>query len=291
MPALKVSPKGHRYGNVPSRFSHKDYGMPFQLMTAVGPFASRVVLPGGPTSIGKTKDQGTQGSCDGNSDASVGERLFRYFKGFAITFSAAYSYYRIREYEGTLDQGDCGGQIVSAQIVSDGNPGAGGTGYCPEALMPYDENDWTSAPSDAATAAAKTYPSGSYHNMGNVLGNIKACIASGYSFQIGIAVYDSFEGDEASKSGLIPFPSSTETLLGYHALHCGMVFDDSIKCPGSQHAGAVMFQNSWSNTWGCECPISNEGGFGWLSYDYLTSQALTTDVRIQHLGPAWAKAA
>lgn len=291
MSELKLSPKGHRYGVLPSRIDHRDYGPPIHILTmsVAAARASRVLLPSPPSGVaplGPTKDQKSQGSCDGHASSSAGERLFRFVKGLTPQFSPAFSYYKIREFEGTLTQGDCGGQIVSGQIVADCNPGAGGFGYCPESLMPYNENDCSTPPSADALRAALTNPGGSYHNIGNNIGLIKSCIASGYSLEIGIAVYDSFESDAVARSGLVPIPSSSEQILGYHALHCGMAFDDSIQCGGGARPGAVMFQNSWG-PWGCECPLNGEPGFGWLPYDFLANQNLTTDVRMAHLGKPW----
>src|ERR1700683_4210070 len=104
MPELKVSPKGRRYGAFPSRVDHRDYGLPFHLMTATGPMPAKVSLTG---SIGPVKNQGSQGSCDGHAWSSQGERLFRFVKGTSPIFAPAFTYYMIRESEGTLSPGDC----------------------------------------------------------------------------------------------------------------------------------------------------------------------------------------
>lgn len=288
--ALPLQARGFKLKNfIPSRVDHRDYGLPVNLLTG-NPTGSRIVLldpPSGVAALGPVKSQGQQGSCDGNSEASMGERLYRFAKGVAPVFSAAYSYAKIRIFEGTFPQDD-GGQIITGQIISDGNPEGEGTGYCLESVMPYNDQDYSTVPSDEAVESAKSYPGGAYHNIGNSIGNIKLCVASGYSFKIGIAVYQSFESDEAASSGLIPFPSSDENLLGYHALHTGMICDDTIQCPGSPNKGAVMFQNSWDVTWGIPCPLSSDpGGFAWISYDFLLNPNLTTDVRMSHLGLPW----
>jgi len=255
-----------------------------------GPLGSRILLPDPPSrtsTLGAVKDQGQQGSCDGHASSECGERLWRFVKGQALIFSPAFSYYQIRKFEGTLDQGDCGGQIISGMIVADGNPGAGGIGYCPNELMVYDQSDCSTPPSPDALAAAAKYQGGSYHNIGNNIGLIKSCIASGYSFEIGIAVYDSFESDTVAGNGLVPIPLRSENLQGYHALHCGMIADDTIRCPGAVNPGAVMFQNSWGFNWGCECPLTSQRGYGWLAYDFLNNPTLTIDVRMSHLGGPW----
>jgi hypothetical protein len=282
---LILSPKNHRYNLVPSRPKLTSPGFPAHLISATGPQQAKNWLTG---KVGPTKDQGTQGSCDGNSNSSLGERLYlQWHPGLPfVQFSPAYAYAQERIMDGTFDQGDVGSSIETSTHVVD--PRAGGTGWCPLSLMPYDQDVCNVKPSAAQIAAAAKYPGGAYHSIGNNIANIKSCIDSNYTFLIGIAVYDSFEGDEAASTGIIPFPNvNSESLQGYHALHCGMGYDDTIQCPNSPNPGAVMFQNSWGTGWGTKCPLTDEGGFAWLSYDFLANADLTTDVRLGHLGKPW----
>jgi C1A family cysteine protease len=233
------------------------------------------------------KNQQTQGSCDAHTSTSIEERLYSFVHGMDVVFSPSYAYWMIRKLEGTLDQGDCGGQITSALIVPDPNA-PGGTGNCPLSLMPYNPNVWTVAPTQTQIDATKNYPGGSYHNIGPIIANMKSCILSDYPFAIGIAVYDSFEDDSTAASGLIPFPNvDAENLLGYHALHCGIGFDDDKVCPNAPYPGAILLENSWGNQWGTTAPQSGERGFAWIPYAFLLNGNLTTDQRMAHLGRPW----
>jgi len=288
MPQLQLSPKGHRYGLLSSLPDHAAPGFPSHLVKAPAPSAwpRRAFVSG---RIPKVKNQGTQGSCDGHACCSFGERLYLRWKPQVgpVVFSPAFAYAMERILEGTFTQGDVGAMISSAVQVPD--PKAGGFGWCPLTDMPYDENVCNVRPNAAQIATAAQYPGGAFHTIGNVIANIKSCILSDYTAVIGVAVYDSFESDDAARTGLIPYPNlSRETLQGGHALHALIGYDDDIRCPGAPNPGAVWFENSWDVTWGTKCPVSDDpGGFGLLSYDFLANPNLTTDVKMGHLGKAW----
>jgi C1A family cysteine protease len=283
MPILKS------YGALPSIPNPNDNGFPAHLMKVqMATFPVRAALTG---TVGQIKNQGNQGSCTAHGSTSMGERLYRRWKNQSPIFSPAYIYYFERLKEGTLYQGDCGAQVVTSLSVPDMNPTAGGFGWCPLADMPYVDTDFSTVPNAAQIAAAKAFPGGSYHTIGNIIANIKNCILSDYSGVIGISVYDSFEDDKTASSGLIPYPNvNAENLQGGHEMHSLLAYDDTIQCPNAPNPGAVLTMNSWDVTWGIKCPIpslSLEGGFCWIPYSYLMDTNLCSDVRMQHLGRAW----
>lgn len=273
--------RGHYLGAAPSAPNPSYLGFPSHLIVRSGDFPVRGILTG---AIGPIKDQGQQGSCTAHGATSEGERLYRRWKDSSPIFSPAFHYYIERKIEGTLDQGDCGAQVATSLQVAQN----GGQGFCPEDQMPYSDSDFSTAPSDAAISAALSNPGGSYHSLGNNIANIKSCILSDYSFVVGIAVYDSFEDPHVELSGMIPLPNKgSESLDGYHEMHGGIIFDDTVTCPNATIPGAVLFQNSWGTSWGTTCPIEPGRGFCWISYQYLMDPMLTTDVRMQHLGKPW----
>ena len=275
--------KGHWLGAFPSKRNPAELGFPAHIVRQAAPFPVRAFISG---PVGPTKNQGNQGSCTGHGSTSEGERLYRKVHQTAPIFSPAFHYYLERKEEGTLAQGDCGAQVVTSLQIAEN----GGYGFCPAADMPYSDTDWTTAPSPAALAAAALNPGGSYHNIGNVIANIKACILSDYSGVIGISIYESFENDEAEASGLIPYPNlEVEQLEGGHETHSLVGYDDTIQCPNSPNPGAVLGQNSWG-PWGIvppETTLSTDRGFYWLSYDFLMNPNLTSDIRMSHLGKPW----
>lgn len=280
---MATTRKGHHLGASPSPFNPNYYGYPAHLIKRAGDFPRRGVLTG---KIGPTKNQGNQGSCTGHGSTSQGERLYRRWKDQEPIFSPAFHYFLERKKEGTLADGDCGANVVTSLEIAEN----GGYGFCPEEFMPYNDADYNTAPSDQAFAEALKYPGGSWHSVGNNIANIKSCILSDYSFVVGIAIYASFEDDHVEKSGMVPVPnpdSSLDRLEGYHEVHGGIAFDDTIVCPNAKISGAVLFQNSWGQNWGTTCPLSEGRGFFWLSYEFLMNPNFTTDVRMQHLGKPW----
>ena len=288
--AIFTTRKRRGMGAMPSPHNPAFLGFPSHLVVRAGDFPVRAFISG---ALGPVKDQGQQGSCTAHGATSQGERLYRKAGKGSPVFAPAFHYYIEREIEGTLGQGDTGAAVSTSLVVAE-NPVAGqpgGNGFCPEDQMPYRDNDLTTAPSDAAKAAALQNPGGSWHSVGNNIANIKSCILSDYSGVVGIAVWDSFEDDATDSSGLIPFPNrNVEQLQGYHEMHSLIGFDDAVQCPGTSMPGAVLTQNSWGKSWGAQCPmaaLSPDRGFCWLSYAFLMDPNLTTDVRMQHLGKAW----
>jgi C1A family cysteine protease len=70
----------------------------------------------------------------------------------------------------------------------------------------------------------------------------------------GISVSQGAMAPNVAKSGLIPFPTKKEPIIGAHAIVI-VGYDDE------KHM--FKFVNSWGNKWG-------DKGFGYLSYDYFT---------------------
>lgn len=286
---LQLSRAGRRYGAHFSEPNANENGFPAHLVQRVGVFPPRACITG--VLAAERKDQLTVGCCAGESSANLGQRLYRRYKNQSPIFDPLFLYYLGRKSEKTLAQGDCGMQVVTGLIVPDCNPGDGGYGWAPE-TAPFDPKNVDVVPTTAQLYAAKAFPGGAVHNVGNIIANIKSCILSDYSGVIGILVCESFEDDSTTNTGLIPLPNrEVEESLGRHAMHSLLGYDDSIRCPNSPNPGAVLTENSWGNQWGCECPfpsLASGRGFGWLSYDYLMNPALTGDVRMAHLGAPWA---
>jgi hypothetical protein len=291
-----VTPKGHGLGAFASKPNMNEAGFPAHLVRQSAPFPTTGCISGKLSSI--RKNQLTLGCCTGEGSTNMGNRLYRRFgpqlkvvssPDDVPDFDALFTYYLERQTEGTLAQGDCGAQVSTSLVVPDCNPGGGGFGWCPQ-TSPFDPNNVNVAPTATQLAAAKKWPGGAYHNIGNVISNIKACILSDYSGVIGIAVYDSFEDDSTEASGLIPFPNlEMENQLGGHEMHSLIAYDDTIQCPNSPNKGAVLTENSWGDQWGAECklPVATGRGFAWISYDYLMSFTLASDIRMGHLGTIW----
>jgi hypothetical protein len=293
--ALTLSKGGRLYAAFPSPPKATDNGFPSHIALRVNEFPVRAALTG---AIGPRKDQAQTGMCTGEGSSNLGERLYRrpeagFPNGRApdVILAPEFTYYLERVNEGTIDQGDVGAMVDTSLIVPD--PAAGGAGWCPIDVPGYVPLDIVTPPSALQLEAAKKYPGGARHTLGNSIANIKSCILSDYSCVIGIAVYDSFEDPTTVASGLIPFPNvDAEQQIGGHEMHSGLAFDDTVQCPNAPNPGAVLTENSWGVEFGIAPPdwaanLGTEKGLCWMPYDYLLSFILASDVRMGHLGKPW----
>ena len=56
-----------------------------------------------------------------------------------------------------------------------------------------------------------------YRRVTRTLDQLKMCLAAGFPFVFGFAVYESFESDAVRGTGRVPMPQPHEALLGGHA--------------------------------------------------------------------------
>jgi C1A family cysteine protease len=186
------------------------------------------------------------------------------FRGQDVIFSRAFLYYKERELDGDLSEGDTGSWGRTACKVMRS------TGVCLEAEMPYVPGDFNKAPSTEALLSASKNLSGAYHALNGVF-DIKSCLASQYPCLIGFTVYDSFESNWTTP-GLMPIPNkNTELVLGGHeVLFIG--YDDDKQ--------AFKTRNSWGINWGL-------GGNFWFPYKAVADREILSEAWIQHFGKAW----
>ena len=193
-------------------------------------------------------DQGQLGSCSANAIAGAIEFLQ---PGFMP--SRLFIYYNERSIEGTTDQ-DAGAEIT------DGVKSIVTTGVCSETDWPYDISKFTQKPSDNCYSDAKNDILSQYLQINGVQ-EMKSCLAQGFPFVFGFAVYESFESAQVASTGVMPIPNSNEQCLGGHAvMACGY---DSTK-------GIFIVKNSWGTGWG-------DGGFFYMPESYITNTNLASE--------------
>lgn len=139
------------------------------------------------------------------------------------------------------------------------------------ASFPYDPNDSCTQPSQAVTEAAWQYRAESFANIfpfeGTAsIGTLKALLASGEPFLVGVPIYSSFYGVTYDQP-VVPRPAPWETFYGGHAM-CVVGYDDSI--------GGFRTVNSWGPEWG-------EGGYCYLSYDFVRYDCWEAWLMTDHL--------
>jgi C1A family cysteine protease len=199
-------------------------------------------------------DQGDLGSCTANAIAAAIEFDQRKQNLTAATPSRLFIYYNERALENSIDT-DSGAQI------RDGIKTVASQGACPETMWPYVAASFAERPPAPCYKYAKMHPALQYARVTQDADQMKACLASGFPFVFGFTVYESFEGDDVAKSGMVPMPGSTETALGGHAV-MAVGYDDA--------AQRFLVRNSWGPGWGV-------GGYFTIPYAYLTDNNLADD--------------
>ena len=195
------------------------------------------------------------GSCSGQAIAAA--HMFDQLKqNFSNVFipSRLFIYYNERYMEGHVGE-DSGAQI------RDGVKSINSQGVCPETDWAYDISKFTQKPPDNCYKEAVEYESVQYERVAQTEEELKGCLASGFPFVFGFAVYESFESQEVARTGIVPMPSTKEKMLGGHAV-IAMSYSDADK--------RFTIQNSWSNSWG-------QNGFFTIPYEYLLNGDLAAD--------------
>ena len=103
-------------------------------------------------------------------------------------------------------------------------------GACLEKFWPYNENQFRVMPSLPCYNEARLHRTHSYNSQldpTDMVQSIKQSLALNLPVVIGVLVYESFQSDQAARTGFIPYPNTqTEKLLGGHALCC-VGYDDN----------------------------------------------------------------
>lgn len=200
-------------------------------------------------------DQGQLGSCTANAIAGAIEFDQRKEKlTEPFTPSRLFIYYNERAMENSVAS-DSGAQL------RDGIKSVASQGACAETLWPYVEDRFATRPSAPCYKIARTHPAVNYSRVPQDASQLKACLAAGYPFVLGITVYESFESDEVARTGIVPMPQDSETTLGGHAVMAAG-YDESTQ--------RFLIRNSWGADWGMD-------GYFTIPYDYLADNNLASD--------------
>jgi C1A family cysteine protease len=183
----------------------------------------------------RIEDQGSLGSCTGNSSTSALEIVTKY----PGQLSRLMAYYEGRNIEGTVFE-DVG------CMIRDVIRGIQMYGVCNEELHPYDIGTFTNAPSEQALADAKNIlPKVKAYQRLTSLNDLKNALAQGIPVVFGFSVPVYFEGPEVAKTGWVRVPNESDQLVGGHAV-TAVGYDDTAPTP------FVWVRNSWGPQWGIE---------------------------------------
>lgn len=193
-------------------------------------------------------DQGQLGSCTANAIAGAIEFDQKKQNLPEFTPSRLFIYYNERAKEGTVNSD-------SGAAIRDGIKSVAKQGACAEAEWPYNINEFTVKPTQTCYDAALMHKIILYQRIVNNLLQMKGCLASGSPFVYGFTVYESFESQEVSTTGIVPMPHPGESVLGGHAV-LAVGYDDNNQW--------FICRNSWGPSWGVN-------GYFYMPYLYLTS--------------------
>lgn len=200
-------------------------------------------------------NQGRLGSCSANAIAAAVEfDLMKQKEARVFVPSRLFLYYNERALEGTVAS-DSGAQI------RDGIKSVAKQGDCPENLWPYNITNFTVKPPQSCYRTASKYKAINYQRLVQDICQFKGCLASGYPFVFGFAVFETFEGKEVAKTGIVSMPAPEEKAVGAHAV-LAVGYDDSSQL--------FIVRNSWGNDWGMK-------GYFTIPYAYVLDQNLAGD--------------
>lgn len=205
-------------------------------------------------------DQGVLGSCTANAIGAAFQ--FEQIKqerkmsdpGRDFIPSRLFIYYNERVIEGSVD-------IDAGAEIRDGIKTVVKQGVCPETVWPYDVARFREKPVDACYQDALNHQVVEYLRVDQTLDQLKACLAAGYPVVFGFTVYESFEGAEVARTGLVTMPHGGERVVGGHAV-MAVGYDDATQ--------RFLVRNSWGEGWG-------KNGYFTMPYEYLLHSDLAAD--------------
>jgi C1A family cysteine protease len=263
---MTISPKGHKYDRkVPAP-------LPKHMMLSRAAVLQTVVdlrQWNGPV-----KNQGSEGACTAHAGTEGGEWIYRKYFGAAPTFSPQYTYVKELQKQGSFpDDVGSDGTTLCETIIENG--------FCELSAFPYVAGQIVAPTPDQDADAGKWKIVGAYHGLDGsqtalsvITDPVPWCV------EMGFTVYDSFESDEMSTTGIYS-PSSTEQVLGGHEVlivGCDIGTTPTLRptnCPP-----AVLVMNSWGTGWGW-----NGSGYFWAVLPVLDDPQ--TDLKVFHAGKPW----
>jgi len=168
--------------------------------------------------------------------------------------SRLFVYYNERVMIGTVNED-------SGAVLRDGLKSVAKEGVCPEDMWPYDISRFRQRPPEECYREALNHQVISYRAVPQNLEQMKGCLAEGYPFVFGFSVYESFESPAVAKTGIVPMPKMSESMLGGHAV-IAVGYEDTKQW--------FIVRNSWGDTWG-------DKGYCYMPYAYLINPGLAAD--------------
>jgi C1A family cysteine protease len=193
--------------------------------------------------------QGGLGSCTAQALAGNLEFLDKKIDGLYTDVSRLFIYYNERILMDTVD-------YDSGASLRDGIKTLKNDGACYEKTWPYVISRFDKKPPQKCYIEAKEHLISSYYRL-HTTSEMLSCLAEGYPFVFGFAVYESFESAKTKRTGIVNMPNDDEILKGGHAV---------MAVGYNQKEKGFLARNSWGKLWGIE-------GYCTMPFKYLETLA------------------
>lgn len=211
-------------------------------------------------------DQGSLGSCTANAIGAAYEfdQMNHHTQANVsqpFCPSRLFIYYNERAKEGTIPNDD-------GAIIEDGVKSVATQGVCPESMWPYDISKFKIRPPVSTYTYAKDYRVTKFRKLNQDAKQLKTSLANGFPIIFGMAVYQSMQSENVTKTGMVPMPVSGDRNLGGHAVLIVGYDDNMVYNTGEK--GVFIVRNSWGENWG-------DKGYFYLPQPYVLNSGLCSD--------------
>ncbi len=135
-------------------------------------------------------------------------------------------------------------------------------GVPPEEIWPYVPHKFAHKPAAHVYHEASKNRVTEYLRLHHDVRSMKACLAEGYPFVFGVMLYESFDAQKVTDTGIVPVPHPhTERVVGGHAMLC-VGYDEA--------ENMFIVRNSWGHSWG-------KDGYCFVPFEYLRHHKLSDD--------------
>lgn len=207
--------------------------------------------------MSRIEDQLRLGSCTANAWVGVIEYLDKLKDGHYQNWSRLFLYYNERALHGDEDQD-------KGAYIRDGAKALAKLGICRETHWKYDVDKFAERPPDACYQEGLSHQALRYSRVDQTEEAMLSALAQKNPIVIGFTVYESFESDAVTETGMVPIPDRSERILGGHAVLI-VGYDRPKKL--------FTVRNSWGSKWG-------DHGHCYIPFGYFLDPDLAEDLWI-----------